>query len=136
MLAATAEISVPTRPLVAWGDYICRLKCQTHGWQSVARLYPMTADGLEPLAHIVAQLGIVLAAPTFTTCEQVVLSYEHLLASSAARPAEPIGTTSAQRRTCICTPRAYFTGSYPIRSRTPPLALSNRSRRNRRLARF
>jgi hypothetical protein len=86
MLAAAATISVPTRPLVALRDNICRLKCGTHGWESVAHLYPVTADSLEPLAHIVAQLGIVLAARTFTTCEQVALSYEHLLTEIGSPP--------------------------------------------------
>lgn len=80
MLAAAATVSLPdTRTGFPLADNTCRLQCRKHGWESVAHLYPVTADSLEPLAYTVAQLGIVLAAPIFTTCEQPALSYEHLV---------------------------------------------------------
>lgn len=79
MLTAAAAVSLPdTRTGFRLADDVCRVHCRRHGWESVAHLYPVTGDSLEPLAHTVAQLGIVLVASNFTTCEQAAISYEHL----------------------------------------------------------
>lgn len=87
MLAAAAAVSVPDiRTGFSLADNTCGLQCRKHGWESVSHLYPIGADGLEPLARIVAQLGIVLAASSFTTCEQPELSYAHLLEEISSPP--------------------------------------------------